>query len=807
MPSITGLTSKEVAAKVAAGQYNRPPEPGTKSLRAIIAGNLFCVFNIIIGCIILFLLSFYIGTHDKRLLLDCVGVFTVAFCNTIIATAQEIRAKRAMDKVNMLIVREVTALRDGEPVRIPHGQIVLGDVLVVQRGDQAVVDGSVLESNHMEIDESLLTGESEPIEKKEGDSVLSGSFCLSGNGCYVVERLSDASYASGITRTAQRLKTEVSPLQKQINRIVELLFGAAVCLVILQGSLSILRHQLDVNLVRVLATVMIGLVPQGLVLTSSVIFAIGIYRISRVGAVVQTFNAIESFAGVRVICMDKTGTLTQNKMSVRKVTPLDAGLTPGAAEALLGAYAHLSSEKNATIRALEAFPADGQTTRVSEFPFSSQRKMSTLTVARDGKETTYVLGAFELLVEQCHSSGATVAPDVVATEGLEVYRNLLFGEVIDPDKIEPRPDSLGSFRIRPICIVSISDLVRPDAREVIQQFARDGINFKILSGDSATSILATCRDIGWTVDPADVVTGAELDALEGEQFEAAVEKSVVFARLRPEQKVKIVKALRARKIHTAMIGDGVNDVPAIKEADLGIAMDEGAAISKEVADIILRMNKFTLLPAVFEEGKKIINTVGTVARLFLTKNFMVIYLTLASALLMWEFPLTPRRLALFNIFAIGMPAMLIAFTNVSTERQKRLVLNLVTFVAVSALVMVSFGQIGFSLAQSRGLGKELPSMVMLAVMVVTSVANFLLIISRQKNRGAYALFGGFLLLLFVPMVTLPTTNGLLRLRDKFYEVSTLNWDAWRIVLMVCAGSWVVLFIAQKLRTALANRGA
>jgi cation-transporting ATPase E len=410
-------------------------------------------------------------------------------------------------------------------------------------------------------------------------------------------------------------------------------------------------------------------------------------------------------------------------------------------------------------------------------------------------------------VEQCHSSGATVAPDVVATEGLEVYRNLLFGEVIDPDKIEPRPDSLGSFRIRPICIVSISDLVRPDAREVIQQFARDGINFKILSGDSATSILATCRDIGWTVDPADVVTGAELDALEGEQFEAAVEKSVVFARLRPEQKVKIVKALRARKIHTAMIGDGVNDVPAIKEADLGIAMDEGAAISKEVADIILRMNKFTLLPAVFEEGKKIINTVGTVARLFLTKNFMVIYLTLASALLMWEFPLTPRRLALFNIFAIGMPAMLIAFTNVSTERQKRLVLNLVTFVAVSALVMVSFGQIGFSLAQSRGLGKELPSMVMLAVMVVTSVANFLLIISRQKNRGAYALFGGFLLLLFVPMVTLPTTNGLLRLRDKFYEVSTLNWDAWRIVLMVCAGSWVVLFIAQKLRTALANRGA
>jgi cation-transporting ATPase E len=237
-------------------------------------------------------------------------------------------------------------------------------------------------------------------------------------------------------------------------------------------------------------------------------------------------------------------------------------------------------------------------------------------------------------------------------------------------------------------------------------------------------------------------------------------------------------------------------------------MDEGAAISKEVADIILRMNRFTLLPAVFEEGKKIINTVGTVARLFLTKNFMVIYLSLASALLLWEFPLTPRRLGLFNTIAIGMPAILIAFTNASTERQKRLVLNLLTFVAVSALIMVSFGQIGFSLAQSRALGeKPIPSMVMLAVMVVTSVANFLLIVSRHKNRGAYALFGGFLLLLFVPVVTLPASNWLLRFLNKFYETSALNWAAWRIVLMVCAGSWAALFVAQKLRAALVNRGA
>ncbi|MGA2328346.1 MAG: HAD-IC family P-type ATPase [Bryobacteraceae bacterium] len=808
MPSLTGLTSTEVAARLAAGEYNRPPEPGTKSIRAIVRDNLFCVFNIIIGCIILFLLASFLGTRDVRLLWDCSGVFSVAFFNTVIAAVQEIRAKLAMDKVNMLIVREVTALRNGECVSIPHCQIVMGDVIVVKRGDQAVVDGSLLQSHRLEMDESLLTGESEPIEKKEGDTILSGSFCLSGNGAYVVQRLSDSSFASGITRLAQRLKSEVSPLQRQINRIVELLSGVAVVLCILEGSLGLLRHELNVDLVRKLATVLIGLVPQGLVLTASVIFAIGIYRISKVGAVVQTFNAIESFAGVQVICMDKTGTLTQNRMSVRKVTPLAPGFTAASLERLLGTYARLSSEKNATIRALEAFPPDSEAKQVDEFPFSSQRKMSAMTVARDGHETTYALGAFELLVPQCSASSPALSADAIVAQGLQVYRNLLFGEVIDRDKMEPGPDSLGSFRVRPLAIVSISDLVRPDARDVIQQFAGAGIAFKILSGDSAASILATCRDIGWTVDSSEVISGAELEALDGERLEAAVEKSVVFARLRPEQKVKIVQALRARKIHTAMIGDGVNDVPAIKQADLGIAMDEGAPITKEVADIILRQNRFTLLPQVFEEGKKIVNTVGTVARLFLTKNFLVIYLALASSLLLWDFPLTPRRLALFNLFAIGAPAILIAFTNASTDRRKRLVPDLLSFVAISALVMAASGQAGFSMALKEFGPGEIPSMVTVSILVLISVVNFLLIISRrgQKNRGVYLLFAAFMLLVFVPAVSVTASNWLLRFLREFCEISTLDRAAWRIVAVVCAIGSLVLAGAQKLRGELVNRG-
>src|SRR5215472_1587032 len=673
MTALSGLTSAEAAARYAAGEHNRPPEPGTKSIREIWTGNLFSPFNLVIGGILIFLLAFWLGTGDIRLLEDCGGVFTVALLNTLIAVVQEIRAK---DKVNMLIVREVAVVRDGKEAHVPHGEIVMGDLIALRRGDQAVVDGAVAQANHLEMDESLLTGESEPVGKSEGETVLSGSFCVAGMGYYVVDRLSDASYASQVTRIAQKMKGSTSPLQKTIDQIVKLLFAVAVALCLIETALEYRRGGLNVEFVRRVATILIGLVPQGLVLTASVVFAVGIYRISKAGAVVQTFHAIESFSGVRVICMDKTGTLTQNRMTVRKVTPLVAGATTDQLERLLGTYARLASDKNATNRALEELPADDTAVLVSEIPFSSQRKMSMVTMEGDGRRVTYVLGAFEILGEKC-----TSAPRL--PEGLDVFRNLLFGVAAGGD----------DFRVDPLGVVSLSDTVRPDVCAVLERFQNNGIAFKILSGDSAVSILATCRDIGWKLPAGGIVTGAELEALSGTDFEEAVTRAVVFARLKPEHKVKIVAALRARGLHTAMIGDGVNDVPAIKQADLGVAMDEGAAITREVADIILLKNRFTLLPEVFEEGNRIVNTVGSVAKLFLTKNFLVVYLTLAAALFALDFPLTPRRVSLFNIFAIGIPAMVIAFSNRDTARVPRFFVELISYVSISAAVMVVFASL------------------------------------------------------------------------------------------------------------------
>ena len=783
IPPLTGLTAAEAAAR----EHNRPPEPGTRTVRQIVLGNLFSVFNLVIGGIILFLLAFWIATNDIRLLEDCGGVFTVALLNTVIAATQELRAKRAMDKVNMLIVREVAVIRDGVERRIPHDEIAMGDLLVLRRGDQAVVDGSVAQANHLEMDESLLTGESEPVAKEENATILSGSFCVSGNGCYTVERLSGASYAAQVTRVAQKVKAAVSPLQRNINRIVEMLFAVAVMLCLLETALEAGRGGLNVDFVRRVATILFGLVPQGLVLTASVIFAIGIYRISKVGAVVQTFTAIESFSAVNVICMDKTGTLTQNRMSVREVTPLTPDLPRDAIEQLLGTYARLASDKNATNLALEELPHDPGAVLVSDVPFSSRRKMRAVTMARQGLRETYVLGAFELLAARC-VAGRTPPADVTGQHGLDVYRNLLFGIAAGEGD---------DLRVDPLCIVSLSDTVRGDVRPVLERFAAGGIAFKILSGDSAASIRATCRDIGWEVPAEAVITGAELEALTGGAFEKAVERATVFARLKPEHKVQIVAALRARRLHTAMIGDGVNDVPAIKQADLGIAMEEGAAITREVADIILCQNRFTLLPEVFEEGNRIVNTVGSVAKLFLTKNFLVIYLTLAAALFALDFPLTPRRVSLFNVFAIGVPAMAIAFTNARSGRVRRFFTELVSFVAISALVIVAAGYIGLAAARG-GFPGETAAMAMVSILVMASIANFLIVARAQPKYLALAIL---MVGLYVAGVSFTGDGWLMRLIRGYYEITPLGPAAWKAVAVNSALAAGVLVAAQWLRAA------
>jgi cation-transporting P-type ATPase E len=808
MSEISGLTAAQVKERLAKRQYNRASHTKTKTLGEILIENVLSVFNLIIALIIAFFIIFYLRTFDYRLLLDAIGIFMVAFVNTMIAIYQEIKGKRILDRVNLLIRKDITVVREGRHCVLAPQDIVLDEVIFLQRGDQAVVDGRVLKAHHLEIDESLLTGESVPLSKSPGGEIFSGSFCLSGNGYYLAEKVGDDCYASRVTRLAKKYKFILTPLQRRINFFVKALFAAAVVTVLLKIFLTRSSSLLEVDSIREMGTILESLVPQGLVLMSSVTFALGVYRISKVGAIVQRLNAVESFSNVQVTCMDKTGTLTENRLSVHQVVPLTADFSEDRIRNWLGTYARLSSEKNATIQALASLTNDADAagaTAVDEIPFNSERKMSLLKIREGETVTTLVLGAYDLLAERLPPRQRMEAARLFAANRLEVYRSLLLARLEDGDSWEngEAGSSMGALApLMPLAIVSIADQVREGVLEGMRLFERQGIKFKILSGDAVPAILAVCREIGCEVAPGEVISGQELDLLAPERFAEVVRQKMIFGRLKPEHKLKIIKELQAQKIYTAMIGDGVNDLPAIKEANLGIAMEEGSAVTKEVADIILLKNKFSLLPKIFDEGNRVINTVGALAKLFLSKNFLIVYLGLLSILFLLEFPLTPRRVSLINIFAIGLPCMIIALKNNNVDPYKNFMLDLLTYVGIAAAVITVSGYLGFYLAQANPLIPHVEAeTVMIAVMTMVTVANFLTVAihKNEKERWQYLFYGLLLLGGYFLLLCLPGNQMFMKDLKLFYEIPRLQAQSWGLILPVGLGGSLLLVLVEKLR--------
>jgi cation-transporting ATPase E len=799
---LTGLTSEQVAERVAKGLCNVTSKTRTKRTREILLDNIFSVFNFIVLLIMAFIFYFYFRSHDSRLLLDVLRVFSIAFVNTILAIWQEIKAKRALDKVNLLLERVATVIRDGEKVSIPQNEIVVDDLIQIERGDQVVVDGKVTHSNHLEIDESLLTGESVPIFKQQNDEVLSGSFCVSGNGLYVAEKVGDACHAAEVTNLARKLKHTVTPLQKKIDDIVVMMMIASVFLVVLEIIFDPRASFNDVEFIRRVSTLVISLLPQGLVLLASITFALGVYRISKLGAIVEKLNAIESFSNVAIVCMDKTGTLTKNQLSVNRITLLNNVHTREEAERLLGTYARLSSDKNATLRTLDLFLADEEARLLGEIPFSSEKKMSMVSAELRGRENIFVFGAFDVLLPAINSGFREKATRVFEEGRLHVYRNVLFGRVVNGTSLDELRDDSSKLEIEPVCIVSITDQVRDDVMDAIRLFQSHEINFKILSGDAPEAVQAVAREIGWDIPDHKLITGQELDEIADADFTRTILDRLIFARLRPAHKLRIIEALKREKIYTAMIGDGVNDLPAIKAADMGIAMEEGSKITKEVADIVLLKNRFSLLPSIFDEGNKIVNTVSAGAKLFLTKNFLVIYLGLLYIFFHFDFPLTPGRVSLINIFAIALPSFVIALRNNNVNKMRHFTADLFSFVIISSLFITAAGHAGEHFTPMfYQINKPDLEMVMLSIMIITSIASFFAVALHRgaTNLRVYLLYGLGILAGYIFLAAIRIDFFLLNWLKKLYEIEYLDSRYWSMVAIISIGSAVLLFLVQKLR--------
>jgi cation-transporting P-type ATPase E len=648
-PSVTrsalpaGLSSAEVAARVADGRVNRAPGGTSRSLWEIVRANVFTRFNAILGALLVVILT--VGPIQDALF----GVVLVT--NTAIGIYQEWRAKRTLDKLSLLTAPRVTVVRDGELHDVAVEDVVADDTIELTQGTQMVADGEVIAADALEVDESLLSGESVPQPKAPGDEVLSGSFVTAGQGWYRADKVGAESYANQIASEARQFSLVHSELRRgtdTILRIVTWLIVPTATLLIISQMSS------DESLPDAIRGTVAGIgamIPEGLVLLTSVAFTASVLRLGRRNVLVQELAAIEGLARVDVVCTDKTGTLTELDLEVAEVLPLD-GVDADTVHAALGAMAAADPEPNASGRAMAAAFDAPDWTPTWRAAFSSARRWSGAGFEGEGD---WIVGAPNVLLEAAPDGTgdqAREAADLVDTQSRKGRRVLLVA------RTDGQPPAGAPPVGQPAAVVAIEERVRANARATLDYFASQDVTVKVMSGDDPRTVGAVAERVGLTSD-AEPFDARHLPE-DTEELADLVEATAVFGRVGPQQKQAMVRGLQARGHTVSMTGDGVNDVLALKQADLGVAMGSGAAVSRAVAPVVLLDSDFGGLPPVLSEGRRVIANVERVANLFVTKTVYATLLALSVGVLHIPFPFLPRHLTIVSSLTIGIPAFFLA---------------------------------------------------------------------------------------------------------------------------------------------------
>ena len=636
--NLSGLTSDEVTDRVRRGLTNKFQPRSSRTYREILFDNLINVFNVTLFVLLLIMLS--LGES-----VDTIFSGSTVVLNIVIGLFQEIRAKRTLDQLAALAAGTVRVKREDKYFDLPLDQIVQDDLIEVVPGDKIVVDGPCVWQDALEVDESLITGESDPIAKETGETLTSGSFITAGRGFMRAEKIGAESFANQLNRTAKNFQLIPTPIQQKINAIVTIsVVGMAVFgpLLLIAGETLRTPFRDTIRNVVVLVTTF---VPQGLVLATTLALSFGAIRISRQRTLVQRINAVESMANVTVLCFDKTGTLTQNKLAVVDLLPLGS-YTTAYAKRLLAQYVSTLATQNKTASAIEDYAGRSSSgpAKVAELAFTSTRKWGASTFT-DG--VTLLLGAPEILIED---RDVRWQANQLATQGLRVLAFVV-------SKAAPIDGQLPAGR-DPIALIAVRDMPREDIQATLQAFIDRGVKLKVISGDNAETVRAIARTAGLNV--THTLTGAELEAMDPAEFAEAVKNTGIFARVTPETKRKIISALAQQGEYVAMVGDGVNDVPALKAARLSIAMNDGAQIAKDVADLVLLNNALTTLPMALAEGHNTTQKIYATIRIFLTRNLYLILLFIMAGFMGLPFPGHVRQISWSAIITTGLPATLIA---------------------------------------------------------------------------------------------------------------------------------------------------
>ncbi len=669
-----GLSAADVAARVSAGETNHFRPRTSRTYRDVFLDNLVNPFNIGLTALVIALVV--LGQPGDSFF----SAFAVV-ANTLVAIVQEVRAKRQMDKLARMAERTVVAVRDGQAVTIGEREIVRDDVVSLGAGDRVPVDGPVVFARALEVSESLITGESDPISKAPGDTLTSGSYVTAGTGLMRAEKIGAESFVNSLGHLASRIKLERTPLQRRIDAIVWISLLVMCLFAPLHVVASLHNGEPFVNLVRNSIVLITTFVPQGVVLATTVALTFGAVRISRRRTLVQRLNAIESMGNVTVLCFDKTGTLTENRLSVVRIVPLSGDLDAAAAEAGvrsdLARYVGALGSKNATAEAIEAEVGEGMTDPsrgpgiAGEVPFASALKWGAV-LYDDG--TAEILGAPEFLLGQEHL--ATSAE--LAAEGYRVLAYVRSSEAGAHEALGAKNLPGG---LEPVGLVVLQDRIREGIVDTLRAFADRDVALKVISGDSVETVAAIAREAGISVESA--LSGAELMRMDEAEFAGAVRRATVFARITPDLKRRIVTSLRAAGEYVAMVGDGVNDVPALKAAQLGIAMDAGAQIAKEVGELVLLDNNVETLPRALVEGYVTIEKAYATCRIFLAKNFYMVLMFLMVGYANLPFPGQVREVSWATVITAALPTTLIAFGVVKPKPIRRFVRNVVGYILVT----------------------------------------------------------------------------------------------------------------------------
>ncbi|MHB9860875.1 cation-translocating P-type ATPase [Streptomyces sp. YIM S03343] len=786
----TGLTSAEVAERVAHGQVNDVPVRSSRSMGEIVRANVFTRFNAIIGG--LWLVMLFVAPFQDSLF----GYVIIA--NTGIGIVQEWRAKKTLDSLAVIGEARPTVRRDGAAVEVSTSAIVLGDLIEVGPGDKVVVDGECVEADGLEIDESLLTGEADPVVKRPGDRVMSGSFVVAGGGAFAATKVGREAYAAQLAEEASRFTLVQSELRSGISTILKyvtwMMIPAAIGLIITQ--LVVKNHNLKDAIARTVGGI-VPMVPEGLVLLTSIAFAIGVIRLGRQQCLVQELPAIEGLARVDTVCLDKTGTLTEGGMDVAEVRALN-GSDETYVRRVLGALGGADPRPNPSLRAIvEAFPApdDGGWRRLEALPFSSARKYSGAAfsegedgdgddgdgvgpgsegVGRDdgGRTSTWLLGAPDVLLAA--GDPALAEMERLNEQGLRVLLLARASRALDDPEV--------AREIRPTALVVLEQRLRPDAGDTLRYFAAQNVRAKVISGDNAVSVGAVAAKLG--------LSGRTVDArrlpAEPHEMAQALDDGTVFGRVTPQQKRDMVGALQSRGHTVAMTGDGVNDVLALKDADIGVSMGSGSEATRAVAQIVLLNNSFATLPSVVAEGRRVIGNITRVATLFLVKTVYSVLLALLVVFWQVEYPFLPRHLTLLSTITIGVPAFFLALAP-NTERAQPHFVRRVMRYSIPGGVVAGVGTfITYLLARHYYTGPEaLEAETSAATLTLFLISMWVLaIIARPYTWWRLALVaamgGAFVVVLIVPAL------------QQFFALKLVGMTMPWLAVLIAGVSMVVL---------------